>query len=221
MIEKCQRCGECCEKGGPALHIQDIDLIRKKIILPNHLITIRKNELAYDPVRDSVEPVKAEFLKIGGTHGKWTCRFYDKTRHGCLIYENRPLACRVLKCWDTADILTLSGKDLLSRFDLVEKDSVMAEKIKEYDSLYPCPDMQMISRKGPRSSKKVVRHFEEMITNDLSYRFNAVKAHNLSISEEMFYFGRPLFQLFQALGFGVSETSRGIKLSFKKRKDNP
>jgi len=97
----------------------------------------------------------------------------------------------------------------------------MAEKIKEYDSLYPCPDMQMISRKGPRSSKKVVRHFEEMITNDLSYRFNAVKAHHLSISEEMFYFGRPLFQLFQALGFGVRETSRGIKLSFKKNRDNP
>lgn len=37
------------------------------------------------------------------------------------MYDHRPLACKILKCWDTDDILELIGKNLLSRLDIVKE----------------------------------------------------------------------------------------------------
>ncbi|MEA1966735.1 MAG: YkgJ family cysteine cluster protein [Thermodesulfobacteriota bacterium] len=218
MIQQniCKQCGTCCEKGGPALHSQDLDLIKQGLFSFDQFITIRKGELAHDPVKNSIEPVKDELVKIRGIKGAWTCCFYNKNQHGCTIYDHRPLACKVLKCWDTDGILELSGKDLLSRLDIVEKSSPLREKIVEHEQLFPCPDMKAISRKASRLSKKKVKNFEGIINGDLTYRTNTVGEFGLSVSEELFYFGRPIFQLFQSLGFTIRETSAGIRL---KRRD--
>ncbi|HKK89842.1 MAG TPA: YkgJ family cysteine cluster protein [Desulfobacteraceae bacterium] len=215
---QCRQCGACCEKGGPALHTRDLELTAQGRLSLDHLITIRKNELAFDPVKNSVEPVKEELVKVSGVNGTWACRFYNKTSHGCTVYKNRPQACRVLECWDTDAILALSGRDLVSRIDILADNPSLKKMVAEHEERYPCPDMEMISRKGPRSSRKVVSSFEAMITAELAHRSAAVKAHNMSVSLEMFCFGRPLFQLFQALGCQVRETPKGLKLKFNKPK---
>lgn len=211
---ECKRCGTCCKKGGPALHTQDLPLIEKGILSFEKLITIRKGELAHDPVSNSIAPVKTELLKICGIKNSWTCIFYDKTRNGCTIYDHRPLACRILKCWDTDDILELIGKNLLSRLDIVKEGNPLRERIIEHETLFPCPDLKTISRTVSRSSRKTVKKLERIINKDLTYRIRAIDEFNLSVAQEMFCFGRPLFQLLTSLGFTTRETSSGIKLGF-------
>jgi hypothetical protein len=44
-----------------------------------------------------------------------------------------------------------------------------------------------------------------------------VSEHGLSLAEEMFYFGRPLFQLLQVVGIEITETAGGIRLSISER----
>ena len=213
---ECKRCGTCCEKGGPALHTQDLFLIEKGFLSFDKIITIRSGELAHDPVLNSVEPVKTELLKIRGIKDSWVCIFYDRSRNGCRIYDHRPLACKILKCWDTDDILELAGKDLLSRLDIVKDGNPLKERLIEYEELFPCPDLKTVSRTISRSSKKRVKKLERIINKDLAYRIRVNDEFNLSVSQELFYFGRPLFQLLIPLGFTTRENSSGIKLKFAK-----
>ena len=62
----CQRCGVCCEKGGPSLHIKDRRLVDSGRIPARCLFTIRQGELARDNVKGTLEPMAAELIKIKG-----------------------------------------------------------------------------------------------------------------------------------------------------------
>ncbi len=197
------------------MHSRDLALIEEGLLSFEQLITIRKGELAHDPVTDAIAPVKSELLKISGKKGSWACIFYDKARNGCTIYDHRPLACGVLKCWDTDEILKLSGKDLLSRLDIVKEGDPLRKQLIEHEELFPLPDLKTISKTISRSSKKTVKKLERISNKDLAWRIRAVDGFNLSVAQELFYFGRPLFQLLTPLGFTSRETASGIKLQFK------
>jgi len=212
---ECKRCGTCCENGGPALHSQDLPLIEKGLLSFEDLITIRKGELVDDPVTKSIEPAKTEFLKIRGTKGSWACIFYDKNQNGCSIYGHRPFACGVLKCWDTKGILELAGKDLLSRLDIVKENNPLRQRLIEHESLFPLPDLKDITRTISRSSKKTIKKLERMCNKDIAHRIQSVDTFQLSVALELFYFGRPIFEMLTPLGFDIRETASGIKLKFK------
>ncbi len=212
---ECKRCGTCCENGGPALHSQDLPLIEKGFLSFDNLITIRKGELVDDPVTKSIEPAKTEFLKIRGTKGSWACVFYDKKQNGCTIYSQRPSACGVLKCWDTKDILELAGKNLLSRLDIVKENNPLRQRLIEHETLFPLPDLKAISRTISRSSKKTIKRLERMCNKDIAHRVESVDLFELSVVLELFYFGRPIFEMLTPLGFDIRESASGIKLKFK------
>ena len=50
----CNRCGSCCKQGGPALHMQDLDLVLSGKLHFEDLITVRRGELALQPLTDSI-----------------------------------------------------------------------------------------------------------------------------------------------------------------------
>ncbi|SMC61047.1 Putative zinc-or iron-chelating domain-containing protein [Desulfocicer vacuolatum DSM 3385] len=212
---KCKRCGTCCENGGPALHSQDISLIEKGLLAFEEIITIRKGELVDDPVTKSIAPAKNEFLKVKGSKGSWSCTFYDKSRNQCSRYEHRPFACGVLKCWDTKEILDLAGKDLLSRLDIIKENNPLTQRLIEHESLFPVPDLKGISRTISRSSKKTIKKLERMCNKDIAHRIESVDTFHLCVNLELFYFGRPIFEMLTPLGFDIRETASGIKLKFR------
>ena len=211
----CKQCGICCEKGGPALHIQDALLVKNGILAFESIITIRRGEFVHDPVTDTVVPSKTELLKISGSNGTWTCLFYDRGRRGCSIYDNRPLACKTLKCWDTVEILKLAGTDLLSRLDLVGHETELGKRLIEHETFFPFPDVKALLGPMPRISKKALKNLERTVNKDLDHRAVSVGEFNLSVAQELFYFGRPIFQLLEPFGFTIRETGSGIKLKFK------
>lgn len=211
---ECNRCGNCCREGGPALHKGDLTLVRDGKIPISSLITIRKGELTHNPVTEAVQPAGVELIKIIGKGQRWECCYFDEQR-GCTIYENRPRTCVLLKCWDTKDILDLVEKETLSRFDILGPDHLLIPAIRKHEHICPCPDLLYIRDRAGRLSDQQEKELEKRVKDDLQFRASVTGDYNLKLSEELFYFGRPLFQLLQPLGAIISESRSEVTLRWK------
>lgn len=196
------------------MHGEDLPLIRSGRIPMSALITIRKGELAHHPVH-GLQPVTVELVKIIGAGRQWNCCYYDET-DGCTIYDHRPHACRVLKCWDTEEILAIVEKGTLTRFDILDPDDPLIAVIREHERICPCDDLQEIRKNLRRLPGEKKKELEKRVREDLRFRTRIIADYQLKLSKELFCFGRPFFQLLQALGVGVAETQAGVVLRWGK-----
>ena len=209
---ECKRCGTCCSKGGPALHKEDLPLIERGIVSLNRLITIRKGELVYKPYKAEPAAAHCELVKFSGTGKEWQCFYYDDERKGCMIYAERPVSCRELKCWDTAAVEELVEEDTLDRFDIVAPDAPVLAFIKEHENSCPCPDLQALQNAIAQRTATGLEELEAIVNEDIRIRTAAVQKLKISLAEELFYFGRPVFQLLQQLGLKVVEKENRLVL---------
>lgn len=208
----CKRCGTCCMKGGPALHSEDLTLIEQNTLSRDQLITLRKGELVYKPDSDTPQAVQCELIKINGSGRQWQCQFYDEAGNGCGIYADRPLSCRELQCWDTSAVELLIEKNTLSRLDIVAENEPIYQIILDHERNCPCPDLASIKRSLENKEPIKLGDLEKLINKDIEIRNGAVKNLKISLAEELFYFGRPLFQLLQQIGVLVREQEGTLKL---------
>jgi len=210
----CKRCGTCCRQGGPALHGPDLKLLRSGTLRTEDLITVRRGELAFQPLADRPEPVTHEFLKLSGQHGTWCCLFYDEQSQGCRCYSHRPLACQLLDCTDTGPILDIAGQDLLTRFACIAADDPLLPLIREHEQRCPCPDLHALAGDLAQDTLDPARlaELEAAVALDLAFRSRVAAELRLSVAQEMFSFGRPLFQLLLPLGLQAVNTPEGIRL---------
>jgi len=209
---QCKRCGICCTKGGPALHRDDLALVQRGVLPIKILITIRKGELVYKPDDDVPRPASCELIKISGAGKDWQCFYYNKDDQCCMIYQDRPLSCNKLKCWNTNAVEQLIEKDTLSRLDIVGEDDPLYSVIKEHESSCPCPDMEEIRNSVNQKLELDLENLEKLINDDITIRTATVQKMGISLAEELFYFGRPIFQLLQQIGLKVSESEGKLKL---------
>lgn len=209
---ECNRCGICCKSGGPALHKEDVALIEKGILSRRQLITIRQGELVRKPDDLLPRPAQCELIKITGTGQDWQCLFYGDNDKGCLIYQDRPLSCQLLKCWDTTAVEDIIEKDTLNRFDIVDRSEPIFSLIEEHEAICPTPDLEKIRRTLEEKKKIDVEPYEYLVNSDIQLRSRTVQDLNVSLAEELFYFGRPLFQQLLQLGVQVTEEKGKLKL---------
>lgn len=206
-ITHCIQCGTCCRKGGPALHEEDKKILLAGHIERNSLITIRKGELAFSPLSGRPEPIQKELVKVAGKGKSWVCCFYDEDKSICTIYSHRPLECRILKCWDTAELLSVIGKDTLTRADIINRDDPLLTFIETHEkqcSIQMAEDLiSVLSEKkdDPNSLAKLTA----LVHHDLAIRSRAITEFGLSLEAELFFFGRPLFKILSARGFQLME----------------
>jgi Fe-S-cluster containining protein len=200
-ISECRRCGTCCKKGGPSFHRADKALIEKGVIHSKYLYTIRKGEMAYDNVKQCLEPVSSDVIKLKGKGESWTCILFDEKQNACTIYENRPIECRALKCWDTRALEALYARKRLKREDLIADIEGLWSIIKDHQARCDYQTIQKLvkainSDKGGRARRKLA----EIIQFDIEIRKLVVTRGGLD--EEMldFLFGRPLKQTLKNFG---------------------
>jgi len=214
---KCRRCGTCCRKGGPVLHQEDAPLIFSGHIHLDHLVTLRKGEMAYNPATDKIEPLAHEMIKVRGMEGGWSCYYYFAPDNSCAIYGHRPLECRLLQCWDTSSLAPVIGQNTINRQHLLKDDDPRSAFAKLHEER--CPWSRVWELIAPVQhaavSKQSILDLTALAREDLDLRSRAVTRYGLSLGLELFLFGRPLFRLLTPFGITAYEDRDGLHLQRK------
>lgn len=202
MLEKnsvktksCTRCGTCCSKGGPALHQEDREKVESGKIPLKCLFTIREGEPVYDNISRRVTLAQSDIIRIkGASENDSTCMFLDQDKVGCTIYDQRPVECRLLTCWDTSAIVDFYQTGRLVRHDLLSKLAGLSDLVAEHQAR--CDYRRVHSwaetiRKA-QASADAIRDLLELIRYDLSLRKVTVERTRLDPEMLDFLFGRPL-----------------------------
>ncbi len=215
-ISECRRCGKCCQKGGPSFHRADKALIEKGVIHSKYLYTIRKGEMAYDNIRQRLEPVSSDIIKLKGKGDGWTCVFFDEKQNACAIYENRPIECRVLKCWDTQALEDLYLKERLKRQDLIADIKGLWDLVKDHQVRCNYEIIKkLVGALGSSTGGEARRKLAEIIQFDMEIRKLVVSRGGLEIEMLDFLFGRPLKQTLK--NFGLKILHKGNQTIIAKR----
>ena len=199
---ECIRCGSCCKKGGPSFHIEDKPLIEKGIIPTKYLYTIRKGELAHDNVKGCLIPIASDIIKIKGRKELWACVFFDEVEKICKIYENRPLECRVLKCWDTKEIKKIYDKNRLIREELVSGIKWIWDMIEEHEKRCSYEKMGRLTKELEigKTTEETLEDILEVISYDTEIRRLLVSKGGVDPDIIDFLFGRPLTKTIKMFG---------------------
>ncbi len=204
---ECKRCGTCCRKGGPCLHHEDRRLVVEGILKPSMLMTYRRGELAVNPDTRQLIRLESEMIKIRGKGLKSTCLFLNEEENVCLIYEKRPLECRILKCWDTEPVRNLFLKDLLTRIDLIPPGTILFNLVQKYEEAFPVEMIFEISQDIHAGHDSPADEPHMLADNDASFRAEIMKALGISADELLFFLGRPVSTLLE----GFQEVKIGAK----------
>jgi Fe-S-cluster containining protein len=191
----CRRCGTCCAKGGPALHLEDREKVASGKIPLKTLFTIRQGEPAFDNVRGRIEPAANDIIKIkGAAEGDGTCRFLDQQKIACGIYEHRPIECRLLACWDTAALAAMYDRDRLTRGDLLSRLPGLIDLVTEHQKRCDYPRIgQWATRiRSGEGQQEAIQALLELMRYDQSLRKVTVERTRLDPEMVEFLFGRPL-----------------------------
>ena len=202
----CIRCGICCEKGGPGLHQEDRILVDTGEIPSRCLFTIRKGELAYDNVQGGLMPGDSDIIQIKGKADTWTCVFFDESNKQCSIYDDRPLECRVLKCWDTRELEKMYAGRRLTRDDLISEVEGLWDLIKDHQERCDYEEIRKLINdlNGP-SGDGARQKLLEIIQYDAEIRKLVVEQGGLDSEMLDFVFGRTLKQTLPNYGITVRQ----------------
>ena len=209
---QCIRCGTCCEKGGPAFHIQDRCLIEDGTIHTRYLYTIRKGEHVHDNVQGHLKPAGSDIIKIKGKSPSWECAFFQKRDKSCGIYDHRPLECRLLKCWDTQDIEAVYENDRLTRQDILSGIEGLWELVVGHEK--QCSH-DAINRALQDSDGVFKKQAQEMIAGAIQYdrAIRQLVLENGNATPDMmdFLFGRPLAVTLKSVGIDTDKSTFGFR----------
>ncbi len=198
---RCRRCGTCCKKGGPALHVEDLPLVESGRILVADLFTIRNGEMAHDNVRQGLAPLAAEIVKIKGVPGSWTCCYFDASSHGCVIYDQRPLECRALNCRDTRHIEAIYDTGRLTRHDVIGRITGLWELVEEHERRCSYERLkQMVDKGADADGLRETATILEILRYDVLVRELAQSKGGLDPDMLNFVFGRPLTDTIRMFG---------------------
>ncbi len=201
----CIRCGTCCMKGGPSLHLDDTPLFADAILKIAHVYTLRKGETVRN-IDDALMTLEHEIIKIKGQGETWTCMFYDDDQSGCKIYEHRPIECRALKCWDVREFKGVMARPYLQRRDLLNPGDGILKIIDAHEQRCAYDTLHSAAQELCRpDSEKAAEKTLDLLKYDNHMRPLLADKLNMTPSDMDFFFGRPLTTTIRMFGLCVEQ----------------
>ncbi len=201
----CLGCGRCCRRSGPALYLEDRDLIESGRLDPGRLLTLRPGESGFSSALDRVVVLDREMVTIK-SRPEGGCPFHDPGA-GCRIYEHRPRQCRLLECWRPESLDELAGLPPLGRGDLSLGDlqqELMERQAAEADFKEFADAVRAFGAGDKAAAARAVILMEA----DLALRRDAER-QGLDPAGFEFWFGRPLVAVLPALGWRLVRDGAG------------
>jgi Fe-S-cluster containining protein len=202
----CRRCGTCCKKGGPSFHLEDKMLVEKGIIPSKYMYTIRKGERCYDNIKACFLPASSDIIKLKAIKGSRTCVFFNEKDKGCTIYDDRPMECRILKCWDTEEIRRIYSKNRLTRQDLISSVEGLWELVEEHKERCSYDKLKFfIDALDKDNRREALQGILNIIEYDKKIRDLTVQKASLDPDLTDFLFGRPITETIKIYGINIKE----------------
>lgn len=213
-IQICRRCGQCCAKGGPALHAQDKDCFGQDGLSLEALVTLRAGELVHDQPTGKIIKLEEEMVKVRNAETGAACLFYAPSDKSCAIYPKRPAECRTLECADPEPLKAMYEKDRLTRRDLLPEGHPLLELLDAHDETCS-PDRlaELAASVLGAQDQDAVAGIGEMLAFDLEMRNQVMERAGLAPASLHFLFGRPLDIVLNGFGLRAERTDGAIKLS--------
>lgn len=213
----CRRCGQCCRKGGPALHGPDAALFSGPQALDlSLLVTFRAGERVFDQLRDRVLPLARELVKLRGAEGSRTCVLFAERERACSLYGRRPEECRALLCRDTSALAAMYDKDRLARADLLPRGHGVLAVLAEHDRLVPplrVPELAAALRDGGQEALDAHEELARMALADRAFRKSLTERAGIGPEYHDFFLGRGAEALFAAAGLALRADARlGLRI---------
>lgn len=195
--------------------MEDRCLIDDGVIPARFLFTIRQGEPCRDNVRGELAPAETDIIKIRGRGDSWCCTFFDSENNACDIYADRPLECRLLKCWAPSAIESAYRDDRLVRAHLLKPvaglwDLVASHQARcDYGVILPA--MKRLASGADDAHRRIIA---EALRYDREIRRLAVAQAGVSPDLLDFLFGRALSETLRGLGLEVRENQGRLTLGF-------
>jgi Fe-S-cluster containining protein len=203
VIPTCVQCGECCRKGSPTLHEEDLELLREGKIPWGQLVTLREGEPAYSPFDEKPFLLPSECVKIREKGESKGCVFLDEQTSQCGIYQDRPVQCRAQACWDPAPARQSAKLPYLTRWGIFKEVELLRDIIAEHDQRCSFKKLNdAFAEQAETNGREIDRVLELMAHEDHFRRFFADR---LNIPEDTLdlVFGRSFADLAPLFGFQV------------------
>jgi len=167
-----------------------------------------------DNVRGGIRPAPDEIIKIKGREGARPCIFFDAAENTCRIYENRPLECRALKCWDTRDLEKIYDKNRLTRKDLLAGIEGLWALIEDHEERCACSRIRsLVNSLAGENRAAAADRILDMIKYDKHLRLLVIEKAGMEPGITDFLFGRQLTEIIRM--FGVKVERKGEKMVLK------
>jgi len=211
LLPICVACGDCCRKGSPSLHEDDLDLVMQQKLPWSKLTTLRRGEMVRSPFALKPYTLEEERIKLSERSLSHACFFFDPEAAACRVYRDRPLECRAQACWDPSQSEDAFQEAYLTREKVFGGVPGLWELIQEHEQRCGFAAMrasfEAIEGGAASQADTIVEMlaFDEHVREFVCERFD-VPEDNLS-----FLFGRSLTSQVELFGFRVDRSSDGIR----------
>lgn len=206
----CRRCGECCRRSTPALHVEDIKRVGR-ILLREHLVTLRAGETVFDNVAGAPTILAHELVKVRSRPGEAVCLLFSPSE-GCRVYGDRPEECRVLFCEKPEALEGMYRHRRIGRQDLLADRPDLARAAALQEERCSQARVPELCRRAREKNPAAVEQLLSMAATDMGLRKVLLSKGMVREAELAFLLGRPFSETLAPFGLRVREQGSDLAL---------
>ena len=200
----CIQCGTCCRKGSPSLYQEDLPLILRGVLKRTDLMTLRKGEIGFSNERNDLIQISREQVKVQEKSGTRECLFFQNESGVCGIYDDRPLQCRTLECWNPEGFQRVERSRPINRLDLFAPQDPVLPVIKAHEEKCDLLTLERELKRSVEQPNEGQDRVVEAIGFDRHTREFLGEKYGLRPEHLVFLLGRPLTEVVASFGYTVS-----------------